>query len=118
MTYPLPGPAPEPEYASCFYCGSLVSRTPAGFWSVTGEDTYEIRADIRCEESPNGRHTPDDLGDPDAVDALVSAIAYGILLAAFAEHGVATRRAFDAAWLAVLYSDAFQEASRADSHVS
>ena len=46
--------------------------------------------------------------EPAEMDALATAITYGVLLAAFAEHGI-TPRAFCAAWHAVLHSDAFEE---------
>lgn len=52
--------------------------------------------------------------DPD-LDELASKIAYGVLLAAFAEFGF-TDTAYAAAFAAVALSDAFEEESHAPVH--
>lgn len=101
---PAPSPAFQPKQTACLYCEAVIFLTPAGFWSVTGKDSYEVRTDIRCEEAPEGRHVPG--GPGDELDRLVTRLACAILCAAFAEYGI-TPRAFDMAAEAVLASDAF-----------
>ena len=87
---------------------------PAAPCGHPGRDGYCDTAGCWCQRNAARAIAGPVPGREPDLDQLASAIAYGVLLAAFAEYGI-TRRAVRAAQLAVIGSDAFETEGSANA---